>query len=160
MKMADRAHANLPNRKPPWWSTQEYGIPMNYGQAAPRPTTGGRKLMTVDDITSTAIVRHAPGIPDLTKKEARLRAKTREVFVSSRLYGARAADTGDPLGRQCGMYEKYGMHIGMRLSKYVDRIGCRFFMTLGAVIRILQYSNDFLLVNYPMVKAVHTYFWM
>ena len=80
----------------------------------------------------------------LRDEEARLRAKTREVFVSSRLYGARAADTGDPLGRQCGMCEKYGMHIGMRPAKYVDRIGCRFFITLGAVIWILQYSYDFL----------------
>ena len=78
MKMADRAHANLPNKKPPWWSTQEYGIPMNYGQQAPRATTGGRKLMSVEDITSDAIVRHAPGIPDLTKKEARLRAMEEE----------------------------------------------------------------------------------
>ena len=78
MKMADRAHANLPNKKPPWWSTQEYGIPMNYGQSAPRATTGGRKLMSVEEITSDAIVRHAPGIPDLTKKEARLRAMEEE----------------------------------------------------------------------------------
>ena len=78
MKMADRAHANLPNKKPPWWSTQEYGIPMNYGQSAPRATTGGRKLMSVEEITSDAIVRHVPGIPDLTKKEARLRAMEEE----------------------------------------------------------------------------------
>ena len=41
MKMADRAHAILPNRKPPWWSTQEYGIPMNYGQKPPEATPGG-----------------------------------------------------------------------------------------------------------------------
>ena len=71
MKMADRAHVNLPNRKPPWWSTAEYGIPMNYGQKAPQPTPGGRKLLTVDEVSGkeeTALVKHAPGTVDLAKK--------------------------------------------------------------------------------------------
>lgn len=71
MKMADRAHVNLPNRKPPWWSTAEYGIPMNYGQKAPKPTPGGRKLLAIDDSagnTETALVKHAPGTVDLAKK--------------------------------------------------------------------------------------------
>lgn len=71
MKMADRAHVNLPNRKPPWWSTAEYGVPMNYGQTAPRPTPGGRKLLTVDEVSGnqeTALVKHAPGTVDLVKK--------------------------------------------------------------------------------------------
>ena len=69
--MADRAHVNLPNRKPPWWSTAEYGIPMNYGQRASRPTPGGRKLLTMDEVAGneeTGLVKHAPGTVDLAKK--------------------------------------------------------------------------------------------
>lgn len=73
MKMADRAHANLPNKKPPWWSTQQYGLPMNYGQKVAKPTPGGRKLQSVADLqpTDTTLARSAPGIPDLKKKKER-----------------------------------------------------------------------------------------
>ena len=73
MKMADRAHANLPNKKPPWWSTAEYGIPMNYGQKPPQPTPGGRKLLTVNEAESDdrTIVKHNPGMIDLAKKKKR-----------------------------------------------------------------------------------------
>ena len=51
---------------------------MNYGQKPPQATPGGRKLLTVEEVTDTAIVRHAPGIPDLGKKEARLRIMEEE----------------------------------------------------------------------------------
>ena len=91
MKMADRAHVNLPNRKPPWWSTAEYGIPMNYGQTAPRPTPGGRKLLTLDEVSGnaeTALVKHAPGTIDIAKKAKKEQLMLEEEGPSSKDGGA------------------------------------------------------------------------
>jgi len=69
LKIAHRSGA-LPNRKPPWWSTREYGLPMDFAQHEPQPVVQTGRLLTAPSDRPEE-TRRAPGIPDLDKLKAR-----------------------------------------------------------------------------------------
>ena len=85
LKVATRN--DLPNRKPPWWSSQEHGIPMGYIQKPPPATATQPKMLTADGEKTghEEYGRRAPGVPDLEKlraKEMALIAEERSVKAS------------------------------------------------------------------------------
>jgi len=80
LKMAARDNGGAANKKPPWWSTREYGLPMDYEQREPRPVVSGGPILTAEG--NPVNMRRAPGIADLTlikKRESALLVQEKQV---------------------------------------------------------------------------------